>query len=101
MEVFPPPRIAPADTKNGAPVGEEASWDLKVGWDAAQRSEVDRLWETIRTDRPEIIWLRSECRAISAINRLNRDRMGPEGWRSLVRDGLRDLFLCMRIADYQ
>ena len=47
------------------------------------------------------IRLCSECKAFSAINRFNRDRMDPGEWDRLVSDGIRDLILCMEIAAFQ
>eukprot|EP00959_Pyramimonas_sp_CCMP1952_P045224 944508-Pyramimonas_sp.AAC.1 len=50
---------------------------------------------------PETVWLCPECRAFSAINRINRDRMDPMEWQRIVSDGVRDLVLCMEIAEHQ
>eukprot|EP00959_Pyramimonas_sp_CCMP1952_P210776 4410872-Pyramimonas_sp.AAC.1 len=101
MEVFSPPRMAPVVEKLGAPLGVRSSWDRKVGWGSSSKEDVKQLWKAIRSDRPEMIWLRSECRAFSAINRINRDRMDPADWGRLMSEGLRDLILCMEIASYQ
>ena len=62
---------------------------------------MESLWEYVRENKPEVVWLCSECRAFSAINRLNPDRMDPDEWDRLVAEGVRDLILCMRIADFQ
>jgi hypothetical protein len=100
-EVFSPPRIAPEVAKAGAPLGARASWDLRQGWDSSRRTDVRELWRHLKEDKPETVWLCPECRAFSAINRINRDRMDPVEWQRIVSDGVRDLVLCMEIAEYQ
>eukprot|EP00959_Pyramimonas_sp_CCMP1952_P420218 8801564-Pyramimonas_sp.AAC.1 len=101
MEIFSPPRVAPEVEKAGAPLGERASWDLRQGWDSSNRRDVKRLWAQLKIDKPETVWLCSECRAFSAINRLNRNRMDPADWHQLIATGVRDLILCMEIAEFQ
>eukprot|EP00959_Pyramimonas_sp_CCMP1952_P395465 8286284-Pyramimonas_sp.AAC.1 len=59
------------------------------------------MWDQIERDQPEIIWMCSECRVFSAINRVNRDRRDPERWHQEVMEALRDLILCMEVAQYQ
>eukprot|EP00959_Pyramimonas_sp_CCMP1952_P014661 310600-Pyramimonas_sp.AAC.1 len=66
--------MAPDVAKLGAPVAPESSWGLKTGWDASKPSEVRRLRRQIEAEEPETIWLCPECRAFSAINRLNRHK---------------------------
>eukprot|EP00959_Pyramimonas_sp_CCMP1952_P195554 4088694-Pyramimonas_sp.AAC.1 len=80
MEVFSPPRIAPEVEKRGGRLGSSASFDRLTGWDSGIKEHVRHLWREIKKNDPETIWLSSECKVFSAINRINRDRRDPQRW---------------------
>ena len=101
VEIFSPPRFVPELEKRGVPIGERASFDKRLGWDSRRPESVRELWRTLRRDRPQVAWLCPECRAFSALNNINLDRMDPERRQEMIREGLQALVLCMEVAIYQ
>eukprot|EP00959_Pyramimonas_sp_CCMP1952_P235670 4925139-Pyramimonas_sp.AAC.1 len=80
LEIFSPPRIAPEVDRKGGTLGERSSLDRLTGWDSLRPSHARDLWTQIEQEEPEMIWMSSECRVFSAMNRINRDRRDPDRW---------------------
>ena len=63
MEVFSPPRL----TKWAAEFGFEdgGAYDLKTGWDARQREDVDQLFRELEAKKPFLVALTPPCGKLS------------------------------------
>eukprot|EP00959_Pyramimonas_sp_CCMP1952_P355013 7436698-Pyramimonas_sp.AAC.1 len=70
--------MAPEVKRRGGTLGGRPSCDRLLGWGSSRPDHARDLWRQIEQEQPETIWLCSECKVFSAINRLNRYRRDPQ-----------------------
>ena len=87
VELFSPPRVTaalgtlPCMTLVGGPTFDLRCDANGVAWDFRRKADRQRAREQIRRERPFLLIGSPPCTAFSAVQALNRERLGPEELR--------------------
>jgi len=98
-EVFSPPRMTTrARELNLTSAG---SFDLETGWNCHFPDHRRFLWATLAREDPYAVMMSPECRMFSIMQNLNRARWDRQRWDMEMDLAVRQVHLCVEIADYQ
>ena len=98
-EVFSPPRITAEAERQGLSVG--GSYDIQTGFDLLDSQDVQRMWQELQSDDPELVVKSPPCTAFCPLQEWNLPKMDFKKAVVLIGEGLHHLETASDVALWQ
>ena len=98
-EVYSQPRISVEAAKRKLSTG--GSYDLLTGFDLRLKKDLERMWNELFQDDPELVTCSPPCRPFSLLQELNFPKMLEESVIELVGEGLHHVGTSVHVCRWQ